>query len=150
MISMNSKKIDWVNEEKGVPKITPSVLGYLQDFGQTIFLLKYNPYYLSKNDLRFILIRDKECLGCNSKPKYMVLGKPTVIVMSTGEMVSIDHIIPKFWGGDDSVDNYQLLCTKCNNEKADLLPASLLSSNTPLTKKISFPKEIITEKSKNE
>jgi len=33
----------------------------------------------------------------------------------------IDHIIPRTYGGTDEVDNLQLVCWQCNNEKSDKL-----------------------------
>ena len=33
--------------------------------------------------------------------------------------LEVDHIIPKNWGGEDSINNYQALCYKCNANKRD-------------------------------
>lgn len=38
------------------------------------------------------------------------------------ENLTLDHVIPKAYNGSNSVWNLQLLCAKCNNEKADTLP----------------------------
>ena len=33
----------------------------------------------------------------------------------------IDHIIPKSLGGEDKIDNYQIVCARCNYAKRDML-----------------------------
>jgi diadenosine tetraphosphate (Ap4A) HIT family hydrolase len=34
--------------------------------------------------------------------------------------LEVDHITPKNWGGEDSLDNFQALCYTCNAQKKDL------------------------------
>lgn len=40
-------------------------------------------------------------------------------------MLTRDHIYPKSKGGLDNIKNYQVLCVKCNQKKADLSPITL-------------------------
>ncbi len=47
--------------------------------------------------------------------------------------LTIDHIIPKSRGGDDSWDNLTTACIKCNNKKGNRTPeeAAMKLLNTP-------------------
>lgn len=38
------------------------------------------------------------------------------------EDLTLDHVIPKAWGGSNAIGNLQLLCSPCNNKKGDSLP----------------------------
>lgn len=40
-------------------------------------------------------------------------------ISSEKRALEVDHIIPKNWGGEDSIHNYQALCFQCNSEKRD-------------------------------
>lgn len=53
--------------------------------------------------------------------------------------LTIDHIIPKSKGGDDSWENLIAACVKCNNKKGDRTPDE---ANMPLLKKPSKPSHI--------
>lgn len=53
--------------------------------------------------------------------------------------LTIDHIMPKSKGGDDSWENLVAACVKCNNKKGDRTPEL---ANMPLMKKPSRPSHI--------
>jgi 5-methylcytosine-specific restriction endonuclease McrA len=53
--------------------------------------------------------------------------------------LTIDHIVPKSKGGDDSWENLVAACVKCNNKKGDRSPED---ANMPLYKKPSKPSHI--------
>lgn len=61
------------------------------------------------DSIRFRIIRElkevygEACLRCGEIPKRLTL----------------DHIIPRSKGGENKFDNYQLLCSSCNNWKGD-------------------------------
>lgn len=59
-----------------------------------------------------------KCLHCGAKVVVTVAGK--LLPPAT-----IEHILPKHHGGDDSLPNVGIACRKCNNEKGvhlDRLP----------------------------
>jgi 5-methylcytosine-specific restriction endonuclease McrA len=35
----------------------------------------------------------------------------------TEEMLTVDHIVPRTLGGDDNLNNLQVLCSSCNSSK---------------------------------
>jgi 5-methylcytosine-specific restriction endonuclease McrA len=53
--------------------------------------------------------------------------------------LTIDHIIPKSKGGDDSWENLVAACVRCNNKKGDRSPEDALM---PLIKKPTKPSHI--------
>lgn len=68
----------------------------------TFININYNKVPLSRNN---IFKRDGfECVYCGSKKD-----------------LTLDHVLPKSKGGNDSWDNLVSCCKKCNNEKDDLL-----------------------------
>lgn len=40
---------------------------------------------------------------------------------------TVDHVIPRSWGGTDHLDNLQLLCGACNSVTGDRPPEYLLA-----------------------
>src|SRR5262245_23069162 len=51
----------------------------------------------------FVQSREPACAHCNA----------------VDTLLSIDHIVPRHWGGDDSLTNLQWLCIPCNSKKSD-------------------------------
>lgn len=69
-----------------------------------------------------------ECKECKEKPTYFALGKDNggywhLDLYSKRDdepyMFTIDHVHPKSKGGKNHIDNYQLLCKICNEDKSD-------------------------------
>lgn len=62
---------------------------------------------LKKKEIKHILYGKQEgrCIGCKTLFHYVNL--------------SIDHIVPQAKGGDDTIENLQLLCGHCNSVKGD-------------------------------
>ncbi len=54
----------------------------------------------SRTKLLMIHLGQDKCKKCGSK-----------------ERLTIDHKIPKRWGGRDNKENLQILCERCNHEK---------------------------------
>lgn len=48
------------------------------------------------------------CVGCGAQPGV--------------ELLTLDHIWPRAYGGTDRDDNLQTLCRPCNQAKADRIP----------------------------
>lgn len=59
-----------------------------------------HPYDVPEDIRVFVMERDGKCLCCGSK-----------------EDLSIDHVVPLSLGGDNSPENLQTLCKKCNSGK---------------------------------
>jgi hypothetical protein len=58
--------------------------------------------------LRAWVLRDKRCVQCGRTPSEDKIK------------LHVDHIIPQEWGGDDSKENLQALCSDCNEGKKNL------------------------------
>jgi len=81
------------------------------------------------NIIKKLIERDgQKCIYCNEKPQYFGLGKDNAGYWhldlyskkdKENYMYTIDHIHPKSKGGLNQLDNYQLLCKVCNENKSD-------------------------------
>ncbi len=79
--------------------------------------------------IRDLIERDgNRCLGCGAIPMYFALGKDKMGRwhmdlyggnIDDDHMFTIDHIHPKSKGGQNIMNNYQLLCKICNEDKSD-------------------------------
>ena len=89
----------------------------------------YNDSSRRAKILKALIERDGcECKKCKIKPSYFSLGKDFNgffhLDLYTDKdkipyMFTIDHIHPKSKGGLNHIDNYQLLCKICNEDKSD-------------------------------
>ena len=61
------------------------------------------PYRQSENNLSDE--QEDRCNGCRSEFPFRVF--------------EVDHIIPRSGGGQDNIENLQLLCAHCNRVKGD-------------------------------
>jgi len=66
--------------------------------------------------IRFYLWNQQRglCAWCNRK---------TTFKKNSPEFASIDHIIPTSKGGTNRRTNLQILCSRCNTNKADRVPS---------------------------
>lgn len=79
------------------------------------------------------------CYKCGIKGEYFAIEKPNVDNCThyhlnlygkdkNGNEILLtkDHVHPKSKGGKNHISNYRTCCEKCNKEKADIIPHSLL------------------------
>ena len=83
-----------------------------------------------------------KCMSCGEKPTYFALGKDNggywhLDLYSNMDnehyMYTIDHIYPKSKGGKNHIDNYQLLCKVCNEDKSDNVVGEKISKKSENT-----------------
>lgn len=55
-----------------------------------------------------------KCIHCNARLRVSLHGE-------TGGLATIEHIVPRHHGGDDSVGNLALACARCNHQKGKRL-----------------------------
>lgn len=79
--------------------------------------------------IKDLIDRDgNKCIHCDAKPSYFALGKDKMGrwhldlyggLIDDDHMFTIDHIHPKSKGGENKIENYQILCKICNEDKSD-------------------------------
>lgn len=85
--------------------------------------------------LKQVVLMGAKCAYCPRRCEHIFVGEPkngpplAKIMLLSNDLVqlTVDHIFPISKGGDDTSDNRQVLCAKCNFDKADKLgpPRSL-------------------------
>ena len=104
---------------------------------QKIKIAQYNVKTKSDRYLNFIKNGFK-CAKCGIEGKYVNLETNSRLgnhlnvygIDKEGKEVLLtkDHIYPKSKGGLDNIKNYQVLCEKCNENKADESPIKLIEA----------------------
>ena len=92
----------------------------------------YGNYSVHMNSLRYANFKAHgiTCVKCGLVGKYFSLDLPKTqnrphfnlyAVSKNGKeiMLTKDHIIPASLGGKNNIDNFQVLCSKCNEEKSN-------------------------------
>lgn len=90
--------------------------------------------------IKELLFRDGfKCMKCKITPSYFALGKDNAgrwhldlygkDLEQDDHMFTIDHIYPKSRGGENKIENYQLLCKKCNEKKGNKIEGEDYSNN---------------------
>ena len=87
-----------------------------------------NNHYLSVIDFRLkkyqalrkgVYERDNfTCYLCGARPDYIppdYNGRYTL--WAGGRLLEIDHIRPRVFGGDHSIENLRTICNSCNSQK---------------------------------
>lgn len=99
-----NKKIRW---SKGSKEIIASLL--INKPKLLIFFKTRSTKYKAsiKKLIELWLIQNKKCALCGDE-------------LSMDKHTHVDHILPKSKGGKDEIDNYQIVCNKCNYAKRDL------------------------------
>jgi 5-methylcytosine-specific restriction endonuclease McrA len=108
-----TKFIQFISEDRSVSKI----LGIkIIRFGRNKKEGTYSPMKFNAKDLLKKIGDDPVC---------QLTGRP--INLSDGPSYHLDHIIPKNKGGDNSLDNCQIVCREANQAKGDLLPEEFIA-----------------------
>tara|TARA_R110002020_G_scaffold248845_2_gene462840 strand:- start:5089 stop:5496 length:408 start_codon:yes stop_codon:yes gene_type:complete len=94
--------------------------------------IEINGQMINMSSLRLLTFKEKgvDCVTCSTKGKFLALEKhrsSTVYhinlygIYSDGEEVLMtkDHILAKSNGGEDTLENMQPMCSKCNLEKGN-------------------------------
>lgn len=93
-----------------------------------------------------------KCVQCNIIPEYFALGKDKIgrwhldlysDVGNESHMLTIDHIYPKSKGGKNEIENYQLMCKICNEDKGNIVEGEV-DNTKPLTKSVYINNKIIS------
>ena len=64
------------------------------------------------------------CANCGHKLDYG-LGKNITEDKSLEATPSTDHIVPQSKGGPDAIDNFWIICMRCNTLKNDATPEDI-------------------------
>lgn len=76
------------------------------------------PKGLSSAKKRYVYIRDKyKCWRCECRVHIFDVHKQT----RPPNSATVDHLIPRRLGGDNTTDNLQTCCFKCNQEMGEIL-----------------------------
>jgi len=92
---------------------------------------KYNGFIMKESQRYRLFIRDEQiCVHCGLKSSFWALQtrygsktkRPHLNLYGIDKNRNIrlftkDHIVPKSKDGKDEMENYQIMCTKCNSEK---------------------------------
>ena len=77
--------------------------------------------------MRLMVKYNNRCVRCNCEGVKFMLGRAQDnglhwdIYTSDDIMLTIDHIHPKYHGGKNSQENYQLMCKICNEAKGSTI-----------------------------
>ena len=80
--------------------------------------------YMTKRGMEIWDHRRRNRTPVDGSIRYQVLNRAhnrceLCGISSEFKALEVDHIIPKNWGGEDSLHNYQALCYQCNAAKRD-------------------------------
>ncbi|MBK7763255.1 MAG: HNH endonuclease [Bacteroidetes bacterium] len=105
----------------------PEKLGHNFTFDTLYELSLLDTRFANHRRLRVFHHHGKKCTapGCNKEGVFLIKAKNTDggyhvdLYTQEFELMTIDHIIPKSKGGDNSLENLQPMCHTCNMHKAD-------------------------------
>lgn len=99
--------------------------------------------------VRLSLITGPTCVCCKTQGINFSLGKDNGngthwdMYSDDGSAMTIDHILPKSNGGEDKIENIQLMCARCNSIKGNK-PNRLIAYKSIL--EFGYYKVIVTDK----
>lgn len=80
--------------------------------------------------IKVFLKKGCTCVTCGLTGTILALtldkarGKHWDLFADNGEMMTVDHILPKSLGGTNSMGNYQPMCSTCNNKKGNKIESN--------------------------
>jgi 5-methylcytosine-specific restriction endonuclease McrA len=77
------------------------IINYTKHNHRRIALIKSRPFNLTKENIKKIINRDKNCVYCGN-----------------GDVLELDHIVPLKLGGNSLYNNFVLACKSCNCRKS--------------------------------
>jgi len=117
---------------------------YLPDM---VFPLEWTASNLYTQYLSTFLVKGLKCVSCDRTVAFFALERYRSIAKDTWHLVpyaleangqetlmTVDHILPRSKGGGNIVENYQPMCTICNERKADEIPAEALDKYNDIVK----------------
>lgn len=118
-------------------KLPLSIINYVYNSpGKIVNVKGYKIFSKDDRYLNFI-VNGTKCAKCGLEGRYCKLESrgrgPHLNVYGIDEqgeevILTKDHIYPKSKGGLNCINNYQVLCSKCNREKADNSPITLVQA----------------------
>lgn len=139
--SNNSNKKRKSNKKKRpgyirVGTLTPEEFFAIQEPNVTLFEHKVSMRSHRYTNFR---VNGLECKHCGVKGEFFALEKDFCnrnsnrahfnlygyTVFGAEVMLTKDHIMPKSKGGANHIDNYQVLCSKCNVRKGAIIPKGM-------------------------
>lgn len=105
----------------------PKQIGHKFKFVESIPMELLHSKYANHKRLRVFHHKGTQCAspGCEKVGIYLLKGKNMAggfhvdVYTADFEMMTIDHIIPKSKGGENTLENLQPMCNTCNAKKAD-------------------------------
>lgn len=91
-----------------------SQTGFLIKIAKGIY--KYDPNKAHKKELQDFTLEQKKIILKRDNYKCFQCG----IGKREGAELHVDHMIPKDWGGEATIENGQILCSRCNFLKKNL------------------------------
>ena len=129
-----SKKLDKKKISLSVDDKKKLIKRYKLRVSQVFGMGKFNKYG-KKENLKFFAKKGTTCVSCSKKAEYIIItcckAGHNIPRLFTKDMymLTMDHIIPRYHGGTNSLSNKQPMCSFCNQNKADSLELSYSTNN---------------------
>jgi hypothetical protein len=109
----------------------PEKLGHSYTFVECYDLALLQTRFRKHRRLRVFSTYGVDCAqpGCQKKGAYLIRARNNAggfhvdVYTRDFELMTIDHILPRSLGGDDSIENLQPMCNSCNSKKGNKVPA---------------------------
>lgn len=120
-----------------IDEVLPFAVHFKKPRNKSIMLYGSYPVYMDSQ--RYWVFKNSlSCARCGLVGKFFALEKYTTCDVETYHfnlyavdkcgnevLMTKDHIVPKSYGGKNTVSNYQTMCIRCNEQKGDWLELPL-------------------------